>query len=110
MLDLHEANRRKWTYNICLLVISMVFIAASAVEYKLDILMGREHLVFEALGLIVLCLIYFSTIVDLIRKLRIFVLEQTKMEGILIRVQFIIFFIAYGSKVITIMYWIKNPP
>ena len=75
MLDLHEANRRKWTYNICLLVISLCFIAASAVEYKLDITMGSEHMVFEALGLIVLCLIYFSTIVDLIRKLRIFVLE-----------------------------------
>ena len=75
MLDLHEANRHKWTYNICVFVISLVFIAASAIEYNLDLLQGKEHLVFEALGLIVLCLIYFSTIVDLIRKLRIFVLE-----------------------------------
>ena len=110
MMELDEANRRKWTYNMCVFVISLVFIAASAIEYNLDLLMGKEHLVFEALGLIVLCLIYFSTIVDLIRKLRIFVLEQTKLEGILIKIQFIIFFIAYGSKVICILYWIKNPP
>ena len=32
------------------------------------------------------------------------------MEGHLVKVQFIIFFIAYGSKVITLLYWIKNPP
>ena len=43
-------------------------------------------LVFEALGLIVLFLIYFSTIIDLIRKLRIFVLEETKLEGRLVRI------------------------
>ena len=70
----------------------------------------REHLIFEALGLVVLCLIYFTTIVELIRKLRIFVLEETKLEARLLSVQFCIFLFAYGSKVITLVYWIKNPP
>ena len=46
---------------------------------------------------------------DLIRKLRIFLLEETKLEGRLIRIQFLIFFIAYGSKIITLMVWIKRP-
>ena len=57
-----------------------------------------------------LCVIYFSTIVDLIRKLRIFVLEETKLEANLIRLQFFIFFLAYGSKVIATLFWIKKPP
>ena len=64
---------------------------------------------FEAIGLVVLFFIYFSTIVDLIRKLRIFVLEETKLEGRLIRIQFLIFFIAYGSKIITLLVWIRRP-
>ena len=70
----------------------------------------REHLIFEALGLVVLCLIFFATIVELIRKLRIFVLEETKLEARLLSVQFCIFLLAYGSKVITLVYWIRNPP
>ena len=110
IIDLEEANQRKISYNICITVISLVYIALAATEYSLDSLQGYEHLAFEALGLVVLFVIYFSTIVDLIRKLRIFVLEETKLEGRLIRVQFLIFFVAYGSKVITLMYWIKNPP
>ena len=62
------------------------------------------------MGLVVLCLIFFCTIVDLIRKLRIFVLEETKLEARLLSVQFCIFLLAYGSKVITLLYWIRNPP
>ena len=90
-------------------VISVVYIVLASVEYKLDDDQGYEHLAFEAIGLIILFLIYFSTIVDLIRKLRIFLLEETKLEGRLIRIQFLIFFIAYGSKIITMMVWIKRP-
>ena len=67
-------------------VISIVYIVMASVEYQLDEIQGYEHLVFEALGLIVLFLIYFSTIIDLIRKLRIFVLEETKLEGRLVRI------------------------
>lgn len=110
IIDLEEANKRKWTYNICLLVISLVYVFCSGVEIRLDKDSHREHMVFEVLGMIVLCLIYFSTIVDLLRKLRIFVLEEAKLEAWFVRVQFCIFFLAYGSKVITEMYWIKNPP
>ena len=109
IIDLEEANQRKITYNICITVISVVYIVLASVEYKLDDIHGYEHLVFEAIGLIILFLIYFSTIVDLIRKLRIFLLEETKLEGRLIRIQFLIFFIAYGSKIITLMVWIKRP-
>lgn len=110
IIDLPEANKRKWTYNICLLVISLVYIFCSGVEIRLDDNEHREHMVFEVLGMIVLCLIYFSTIVDLLRKLRIFVLEEAKLEAWFVRLQFCIFFIAYGSKVITEMYWMRNPP
>ena len=109
IIDLEEANQRKITYNICITVISVVYIVLASVEYKLDDIQGYEHLAFEAIGLIILFLIYFSTIVDLIRKLRIFLLEETKLEGRLIRIQFLIFFIAYGSKIITLMVWIKRP-
>ena len=90
-------------------IISVVYVGLAALEYSLDSLQGYEHLSFEALGLVILFLIYFSTIVDLIRKLRIFVLQETKLEGRLIRVQFLIFFVAYGSKVITILVWIRKP-
>ena len=90
-------------------IISLVYVGLAALEYSLDSLQGYEHLSFEALGLVILFLIYFSTIVDLIRKLRIFVLQETKLEGRLIRVQFLIFFVAYGSKVITILVWIRKP-
>ena len=110
IIDLPEANRRKWTYNICLLIISLVYIFCSVVELHLDAHEHREHMVFEVLGMVVLCLIYFSTIVDLLRKLNIFVLEETKLEAWYVRLQFIILFIAYTSKVITEMYWIRNPP
>ena len=58
----------------------------------------------------VLCLIFFATIIELIRKLRIFVLDETKLEARLLSVQFCIFLLAYGSKVITLVYWIRNPP
>ena len=67
-------------------------------------------MVFEMLAVVVLCVIYFSTCVDLYRKLRIFVLEETKKESRLIVLQFVIFFLAYGSKIIVLMYWAKNPP
>lgn len=87
-----------------------MYMACIAIELTLDSRHESEHMTFEALGLVVLFLIYFSTIVDLIRKLRIFVLEETKLEGRLIHVQFLIFFVAYGSKIFTLMYWIRNPP
>lgn len=93
-----------------MIVISVVYVIFAGIEAYDDVTWHEEHLIFEALGLIVLCLIYFSTIVDLIRKLRIFVLEETKLEANLVRVQFFIFFVAYGSKVVTLMYWVKNPP
>lgn len=57
-----------------------------------------------------MCLIYFSSCVDLVRKLNIFVLEETKVEACFVKCQFIIFFLAYSSKIITLMYWIRNPP
>jgi len=92
-----------------MIVICVVYIALASLEYSLDSLQGYEHLSFEALGLIVLILIYFSTIIDLIRKLRIFLLQETKLEGRLIRIQFLIFVIAYGSKLILLCVWIKKP-
>jgi hypothetical protein len=110
IIDVDEANKRKWTYNICVSVISLVYIFCCTIEVKLDMAEHREHMIFEVMGLIVLCLIYFSTIVDLLRKLSIFVLEEAKLEAWFVRIQFFIFFIAYGSKVITLLYWIKNPP
>ena len=93
-----------------MLFISICYLGCAYIEFDLDRIYHTQHLVFDALALSVLCLIYFSTIVDLIRKLRIFVLEETKKEARLVRVQFIIFLVAYGSKVITLMVWIKNPP
>ena len=93
-----------------MIVICTIYCVFAGIEAAMDVRWHTEHLIFEALGLIVLCLIYFSTIVDLIRKLRIFVLEETKLEANLVRVQFAIFFVAYGSKVITLLYWVKNPP
>ena len=84
--DLKEANTRKTTYNVTLLIINLGYITCAAFEEYLDSVEHREHLIFEALGLIVLCLIFFATIVELIRKLRIFVLEETKLEARLISV------------------------
>lgn len=110
IIDVQEANRRKWTYNICVFIIGLVFVFCSAIQIKLDCAEHREHMIFEVMGLVVLCLIYFSTIVDLIRKLRIFVLEEAKLEAWFVRIQFLIFFFAYGSKVVTLLYWIRNPP
>ena len=110
MIDLKDANTRKTTYNVTLLVINVGYITCAAFEVYLDEMEHREHLIFEALGLLVLCLIFFCTIVELIRKLRIFVLEETKTEARLLSVQFCIFLLAYGSKVITLAYWIKHPP
>ena len=110
MIDLKEANRRRCTYNWAVIVIASFYVFCSVIEIRLDEQMHQEHLMFEVLGLIVLCLIYFSTCMDLLRKLRVFVLEETKKEARLVTLQFIIFFIAYGSKVITLLYWVKNPP
>ena len=108
--DLKDANTRKTTYNVTLLIINVCYITCTAFECYLDSVEHREHLIFEALGLCVLCLIFFATIVELIRKLRIFVLEETKLEARLLGVQFILFLFAYGSKVITLAFWIKHPP
>lgn len=105
-----EANQKKLTYNVTLIVIVIVYLICAGFENYLDSIEHREHLIFEALGLLVLCLIFFATIVELIRKLKIFVLEETKLEARLLSVQFAIFLIAYGSKVITIIYWIRKPP
>ena len=110
MIDLKDANTRKTTYNVTLVIINVGYITCAAFEVYLDEMEHREHLIFEALGLVVLCLIFFCTIVELIRKLRIFVLEETKTEARLLSVQFCIFLLAYGSKVITLAYWIKHPP
>ena len=85
MIDFKEAQLRKVSYNIGMIVICVIFTAASTLECVEDILYMSPHLIYEALGLIVLCVIYFSTIVELIRKLRIFVLEETKLEANLIR-------------------------
>ena len=108
--DLKDANTRKTTYNVTLLIINICYITCTAFECYLDSVEHREHLIFEALGLVVLCLIFFATIVELIRKLRIFVLEETKLEARLLGIQFILFLFAYGSKVITLAFWIKHPP
>lgn len=45
----------------------------------------KEDWVFECMGLVVLCLIYFTTCVDLYRKLSIFVLDETKKEARLVQ-------------------------
>jgi hypothetical protein len=79
-------------------------------ETKLSDLANEEHLAFEAIALIVLCLVYFSTCIELLRKLRIFVLEETLKEARLVQLQFLIFFVAYTSKICTLCYWIKYPP
>ena len=110
MFDLKEANTRKTTYNVTLSIITIGYITCSVFEQYLDSVEHREHLIFEALGLVILCLPFFATIVELIRKLRIFVLEETKLEARLLSVQFCVFLLAYGSKVITLVYWIRNPP
>jgi len=85
IIDVEEANRRKWTYNICVLVISLVYVFCCTIEVRLDNAEHREHMIFEVMGLVVLCLIYFSTIVDLLRKLSIFVLEEAKLEAWFVR-------------------------
>lgn len=110
MFDLKDANTRKLTYNVMLVIINICYITCAIFEYYLDSREHREHLIFEALGLIVLCLIFFCTIVELIRKLRIFVLEETKLEARLLSVQFCIFLLAYGSKFVTLIFWIRHPP
>ena len=110
IIDVKEANARKTTFNICVSIISVVTCIGAYLETTIDDLANASHLVFEAIGLIVLCLIYFSTSVELLRKLRIFVLEETLKEARLVQLQFFIFFIAYTSKILTLMYWIKNPP
>ena len=110
IFDMQEAKKLRTTYNICLAIVGGMCTACGIYEYNLDAVSNHEHMIWEALALIVLCLIYFSTIVELLRKLQIFVLAQAKIEAILIRVQFIVFFVAYGSKVATLLYWMKNPP
>ena len=86
MCELKDAQLKKRTCNICLLIIGLIMIVVAVYEFNLDALTHREHFIFEALGLGVLCLIYFSTIIELLRKLRVFVLEQSKREACLIRV------------------------
>eukprot|EP00354_Favella_ehrenbergii_P006191 CAMPEP_0170455168 /NCGR_PEP_ID=MMETSP0123-20130129/3205_1 /TAXON_ID=182087 /ORGANISM="Favella ehrenbergii, Strain Fehren 1" /LENGTH=201 /DNA_ID=CAMNT_0010718181 /DNA_START=239 /DNA_END=844 /DNA_ORIENTATION=- len=110
IIDIKEANGRKVSFNLCVGVIGIVCSVGGYYETAYDRYAQKQHLIYETLGLLVLCLIYFSTCVDLYRKLRIFVLEETKVESRLVQLQFLIFFIAYGSKVVTLMYWIKNPP
>ena len=78
IIDPEEAKQRKWTYNTCIVIICVVYIGCSIIEIHLDKNEHKEHLIFEVMGLAVLSLIYFSTSVDLIRKLRIFVLEETQ--------------------------------
>ena len=110
IIDIKESFGRKVTFNVCVSVICVACIAGTWYVTAQDRYAQKSHLIFETLGLVVLCLIYFSTCVDLYRKLRIFVLDETKVESRLVQLQFIIFFVAYGSKVCTLMYWIKNPP
>ncbi len=110
IIDLKEANARKCTFNICISFIALMTIVGSYFEMQIDDLANEEHLAFEAIGLIVLCLVYFSTCIELLRKLRIFVLEETLKETRLVQFQFLIFFVAYTSKIITLCYWIKYPP
>ena len=110
MIDVKEANTRKMTFNVAMLVIGVATIICACFETSMSAIASKEHLIFEVIGLLVLCLVYFTTIVELLRRLRIFVLDESKQEARLIRLQFWIFLAAYGSKVITLMYWIKNPP
>ena len=90
IFDLKEAKKLKNTYNICIFIVGLMCIACGVYEYNLDRRWHEEHLIFEALGLVVLCLIYFSTIVELLRKLRIFILHTAKIEACFIRIQFLI--------------------
>jgi len=85
IIDVKEANARKTTFNICVSIISVVTCIGAYLETTIDDLANASHLVFEAIGLIVLCLIYFSTSVELLRKLRIFVLEETLKEARLVQ-------------------------
>lgn len=85
IIDVKEANARKTTFNICVSIISVVTCIGSYLETTIDDLANASHLIFEAIGLIVLCLIYFSTSVELLRKLRIFVLEETLKEARLVQ-------------------------
>lgn len=110
MCELKEAIMRKRTANVCLTLVGLIVVACAAYEFHIAGLTKREHYIYEALGLGTLCLIYFSTIVELLRKLRIFVLEQSKREACLCKTQAIIFFVAYGSKVATLLYYIHDPP
>ena len=110
MCELKEAITRKRTANVCLTLVGLIVVACAVYECHLAILTKKEHYISEALGVATLCLIYFSTIVELLRKLRIFVLEQSKREARLCRTQAVIFFIAYGSKVGTLLFWIHDPP
>ena len=110
IIDLKEANGRKISFNMCVGIISVACILGTYYITAYDRYAQKTNLIYETLGLVVLCLIYFSTCVDLYRKLRIFVLEETKVESRLVQLQFVVFFVAYGSKVCTLMYWIKNPP
>lgn len=84
IVDIKEANARKLSFNICLSVISLVCIAGTIYELMFNGFTQKEILIFETLALLVLCLIHFSTSVELYRKLRIFVLEETKKESRLV--------------------------
>ena len=110
IIDIKELEKRKLSYNVAVISLGIICTIGSVYELFWHSQAEKEHLVFETLFLVVLCLIYFSTCVDLYRKLRIFVLEETKKESHLIVLQFVIFFLAYGSKIIVLMLWIGNPP
>ena len=110
MMDPPEARERKITYNVCMILISFGFMGCCALEIWVDKKDLREHPIYELIGLLVLSVIYFTTIIDLLKKLKIFVLDETKAEAWYIRLQFLIFLVAYGTKIIALLYWWQNPP
>ena len=110
IIDLKEANNRKLSFNIGIFLICVACCVVCFYSMIGNRYAQVQHLIFEVMGLVVLCLIYFSVTVELYRKLRIFVLDETKKEARLVQLQFLIFFVAYGSKVIVLLCWIQNPP
>jgi len=110
IIDIKESKGRTLSFNICVIIIALATSAVAFYQMVMNRYAQKQHLIMEVLGLFVMCLIYFSTCVELYRKLSIFVLEETKKEARLVQLQFLIFFLAYGSKIIVLMCWIKNPP
>ena len=85
IIDINEADARKISFNICLSVIGVVCTVGAVYELMFNRFAQKEHLIFETMGLLVLCVIYFSTSIELYRKLRIFVLEETRKESRLVQ-------------------------